>query len=77
MQEAKDNWIQIQCISIDDDMIYERYNKRAYNTLNILTKSTRRTTSIIEDSNVKPLSEDSSILNRWTEYCNNLYNYTI
>ena len=39
MQEAKDNWIQIQCKSIDDDMRYVRYNKRDYNTLKILTKS--------------------------------------
>ena len=59
MQEAKDNWIQIQCKSIDDDIIYGIYNKRAYNTLIMLTKSSRRTTSIIEDNNGKPLSEDS------------------
>ena len=77
MQEAKYNWIQIQCKSIDDDMIYGRYNKRAYNTLTILTKSSRRTTYIIEDSNGKALSENSSILNRWTEYCHKLYNYPI
>ena len=48
-------------------MKYGRYNKRAYNTLTILTKSSRRTTSIIEDSNGKPLSEDSSTITRWTE----------
>ena len=53
MQEEKDNWIQIQCKSIDDDMRYGKYNKRAYNTLEILTKSSRRTTSIIEDNNGK------------------------
>ena len=39
-------------------MRYGRYNKIAYNTLTILTKSSRRDTSIIEDSNGKPLSED-------------------
>ena len=77
MQDAKDNWIQIQCNPIDDDMRYGRYNKRAYNTLKILTKSSRITTFIIEDSNRKPISEESSILNRWTEYCHNLYNYPI
>ena len=38
-------------------------------------KSSRRTTSIIQDSNGKPLSKDSSILNRWTEFCHNLHNY--
>ena len=59
MQEAKDNCIQLQCKSIDDEMRYGRYNKIAYNTLKILTKSSR-TISIIEDSNGKPLSEDSS-----------------
>ena len=77
MQESKDNWIKIQCKSIDEDMRYGIYNKRYYNTLKILTKSSRRITSIIEDSNGKPPSVDSSILNRWTEYCHNLYNYPI
>ena len=49
LKEEKDNWIQIQYKSIDDEMIYGRYNNISYNTLNILTKSSRITNSIIED----------------------------
>ena len=45
--------------------------------MKILMKSSRRNTSIIEDSNRKPLSEQTSILNHWSVYCRNLYNYPI
>ena len=45
-QEVKDNWIQIQCKSIDHDMGCERHYNRAYETQNILTKSSRRNTSV-------------------------------
>ena len=58
-------------------MRYGRYNKIAYNILKMLKKSSRITTSIIDDSNGKLLSEDSSILNRWTECYHSLYNYPI
>ena len=43
----------------------------------MLTKTTPRSTSIIEDSNGVPLAEDTLQLNRWTEYCKELYNYPI
>ena len=45
-------------------MIYGRHNKRAYETLRSITKSTPRSTSIIEDSNGTLLAEDSMILKR-------------
>ena len=77
MLKAKDDWIQTQCKSIDDDMKHGRHNKRAYETLKMLTKTTPRSTSIIEDSNGVPLAEDTLKLNRWTEYCKELYNYPI
>ena len=58
-------------------MKYGRHKKRAYETLTILTKTPARSTSIIEDKNGQPLSEEYSILKRWTEYCQKLYNYPI
>ena len=78
MKKAKDDWIQCQCKSIDDDMRHGRHNKWAYETLRTLTKTTPRSTSIIEvNSNGTPLAEDSMILKRWIEYCNDLYNHQI
>ena len=38
MMLKADDWIQTQCKSIDDDMQHGRYNKRAYETLKMLTK---------------------------------------
>ena len=49
MKKSKDDWM---CKSICDDMRHGRHNKRAYETLSTLTKTTPRSTSIIEDSNV-------------------------
>ena len=75
MNTAKDQWIQMQCKSINEDMTYGRYNKRAYETLKSLTKTPARSTSIIssiEDKNGQPLAEEHSILKRWTEYCQEL-----
>ena len=58
-------------------MKHGRHNKRAYEILRMLTKTTPRSTSIIEDSNGVQLAEDTLQLNRWTEYCKELYNYPI
>ena len=58
-------------------MRHGRHNKWAYETLNTLIKTSHISTSIIEDSRGVPLSEDSMILKRWTEYCNDLYNRQI
>ena len=77
MLKAKEDWIQTQFKSIDDDMKHGRHNKRAYETLKMLTKTTPRSISIIEDRNRVPLAEDTLKLNRWTEYCKELYNYPI
>ena len=38
MLKAKEDWIQTQCKSIDDDMKHGKHNKRAYETLKMLTK---------------------------------------
>ena len=58
-------------------MRHGRHNKRAYEKIRTLTNKIPRRTSIIEDSNGTPLAEDSMILTRRTEYCNDLYNHQI
>ena len=77
MKTAKGQWIQMQCKSINEDMTYGRHNKRAYDTLKSLTKTPARSTSIIEDKNGQPLADEHSILKRWTEYYQELYNFPI
>ena len=47
MNTVKDQWIQMQCKSIHEDMKYGRHNKREYETLKSLTKTPARSTSII------------------------------
>ena len=58
-------------------MRHRRHNKLVYETPRTLTKKTPRSNSIIEDSNGTPQAENSMILKRWTEYCNDLYNHQI
>ena len=77
MKNAKENWIQSQCTSINEDMTKVRANKKAYQTLKILTTSTRRKTMIILEKNNKPVAENAALLKTWTEYYKDLYNYKI
>ena len=77
MKNAKESWIQYQCTSINEYMSKGRANKKAYQTLKILKKSTRRKTMIILDKNNKPVDENAALWKTWTEYCKDLYNYKI
>ena len=56
-------------------MHHRRHSRRAYETLKMLTKTKSRITSIIEDSNSLPLAEEKMILDRCTEYYEELYNH--
>ena len=47
------------------------------NTLKALTKSKQRKSAVIEDSSRDILMESTAILNQWTEYCSDLYNYEL
>ena len=58
-------------------MKYGRFSKRAYESLRNLTKTAHIQSSIIEDKQGKPLAEEQAIVNRWTEYCQELYNHPI
>ena len=77
MINAKEDWIQDQCASINKDMDNNRSNKKAYNTLKLLTKRNKQNTMIILDQDDKPIAEHGAVMNRWTEYFNKLYNYPI
>ena len=84
MNKNQDEWIQEQCTSINEDMSRNRSNKRAYNTLKMLTKPNHKNMMIFFDNNYKPLADNNyscpspiGLMRRWIEYCNNPYNYPI
>ena len=52
-------------------------SKGAYDTLKLLTKPHQTKTSVIEDKDGNLLTEETVIIERWTEYCEELYNYEI
>ena len=76
MLEAKEAWITKQCETIEQGM-EQGNSKQAYETLNKLTKTQQHRSTVIEDSKGELLTEDTAVLNRWTEYCQELYNFQL
>ena len=76
MLEAKEDWITKQCEAIEQGM-EQGNSKQAYETLKKLTKTQQHKTTVIEDSKGELLTEETEVLNRWTEYCQELYNYQL
>ena len=50
-------------------------SKKAYQLVKDLTTEKQGKTTTIQDKSGKCLTEENEILNRWTEYCSDLYNY--
>ena len=74
MVKARDTWIEERCQEINDSL-GKNNNKKAYQLVKDLTSSKQGRTTTIQDKNGKRLTEDGDILNRWTEYCSELYNH--
>ena len=75
MKKAKENWIDEQCQSIEDNL-KKNNSKKAYQLVKDLASTKKVRTSTIQNKEGKSLTEDQDILKRWTEYCSELYNYT-
>ena len=74
MRRAKEEWIANQCNEIEDNL--SRNNtKKAYNITKELTSNKQNRPSSIQDKNGKCLTENTEIMNRWTEYCSDLYSH--
>ena len=56
---------------------HREWNDVRNNTPKTLTKSQQHKSAVIEDSNGKTLMESKAVLNRWTEYCSDLFNYEL
>ena len=67
-------WIQGQCQEVEA-CLRKNNNKKAYQLVKDLTTEKQGKSTTIQDKSGKCLTEGNEILNRWTEYCSDLYNY--
>ena len=70
---AKENWIGEQCSEIEENL-RKNNSKRAYQLVKDLTTVEQRKATTVQDRSGKCLIEERQILNRWIEYCSELYN---
>ena len=74
MKDAREKWIEDQCENIDSQLARNN-TKQAYQLVKDLTTTKQGRVNTIEDKSGKTLTEEREILARWTEYCEDLYNY--
>ena len=76
MKKVKENWIGEQCSETEENL-RKNNSKRAYQLVKDLTSVKQGKTTTVQDRSGKCLTEERQILNRWTEYCSELYNYNV
>ena len=74
MKRAKEDWIGEQCSEIEENLRKNNSN-RAYQLVKDLTTVKQGKATTVQDRSGKCLTEERQILNQWTEYCSELYNY--
>ena len=74
MKMAKETWIQGQCQEVEA-CLRKNNSKKAYQLVKDLTTEKQGKSTTIQDKSGKCLTEENEILNRWTEYCSDRYNY--
>ena len=74
MKNAKENWIGEQCSGIEE-ILRKNDSKRAYQLVKDLTIVKQGKATTVQNRSGKCLTAERQILNRWTEYCSELYNY--
>ena len=74
MKKAKENWIGEQCSEIKENL-WKSNSMRAYQQVKDLTTVKQGKATTVQDRSGKFLTEERQMLNRWTEYCSELYNY--
>ena len=75
MKKANENWIE-QCGEIEENL-RKNNSKRAYQLVKDLTTVKQGKATTVQDRSGKCLTEERGILNRWTEYCIELYNHKV
>ena len=76
MKEARENWIDEQCESIEQST-RQGNTKKVHELVRTLTKAKQDKSMVIENKDGELLTEKEEVLKRWTEYCKELYNYPI
>ena len=71
-KKAKENWIGEQCSEIEENLRTSN-SKRAYQLVKDLTTVKQGKATAVQDRSGKCLTGERQILNRWTEYCSELY----
>ena len=74
MKKAEENWIGEQC-SETEETLRKNNSKRSYQLVKDLTTVKQREATTVQDRSGKCLTEEWDVLNRWTEYCAELYNH--
>ena len=74
MKKAKENWTGEQCSETEENL-RKNSSKRAYQLVKDLTTVKQGKATTVQDRSGKCLTEEQQILNRWTEYCCELYNH--
>ena len=74
MQKAKESWIGEQCSQIEENL-RKNNSKRTYQLVTDLTTVKQGKVTTVQDRQGKCLTEKRLILNRWTEYCSEVYIY--
>ncbi len=74
MKKAKEKWIGEQCSRIEENL-RKNNSKRACQLVKDLTTVKQGKATTVQDHSGKCLTEERQILNRWTEYCSELYIY--
>ena len=74
MKKAKENWIGEQCSAIEENLM-KNNSKRADHLVKDLTTVKQGKATIVQDRSGRCLTDEQQVLNRWTEYCSELYNH--
>ena len=74
MKKAKENWIGEQCSETEENL-RKNNSKKAYQLVKDLTIMKQGKATTFQDCSGKCLTKERQILNRWTEYCYEQYNY--
>ena len=74
MEKTKENRIEEQCSEIQENL-RKNNSRRAYQLVKDLTTVKQGKATTVQDHTGECLTEERQILNRWTEYCSELYNH--
>ena len=75
MKKAKENWIGEQCSESEENLRKTVRGHTLVKEVKDLTTVKQGKATTVQDRSGKCLTKERQILNRWTGYCSELYNY--